>query len=380
VPRHRAALLVLLALVALAAGCRTPIREDVYNQPPVKVFLRSEKSWQFGPLVEKDYDHPVTISPVRIAHILSRIDARIAGKREPAIQTDMLYSIAEGISRALTRAGGEQEVVVMAIRKQRHLGIFDHDYLTSFVVYVRGPQMFVHLARLDWEIPKRQEEKPEEPAIDQESMSFRVYPSEGMELVSKQGLAIEYKDDIFARATRTKSVRRSTRCRTVTVGDAAVEPWPQVGCPTRSRRGCRTGTDDPYDLERFVTAQAPVYPEVVVELRAGRKHGHWMWFVFPQVRGLGLSPTAHRYGVASLDEARAYLQHPSLGRRLEECALLILGHAGRSASEILGSPDDLKLRSSMTLFTAAAPHEPLYARVLEAFYGGRPDERTLALL
>ena len=146
------------------------------------------------------------------------------------------------------------------------------------------------------------------------------------------------------------------------------------------RAGCRTKTEDPYDLERFVTAQAPVYPDVVVELRAGQKHGHWMWFVFPQLRGLGLSPTAHRFGVVSLDEARAYLQHPLLGPRLVECALLILGHAGRSAREILGSPDDLKLRSSMTLFAAAAPDELLFPRVLEAFYGGTPDERTLALL
>ena len=105
-----------------------------------------------------------------------------------------------------------------------------------------------------------------------------------------------------------------------------------------------------------------------------------MWFVFPQLRGLGLSPTAHRYGVASFDEARAYLQHPLLGPRLAECAWLILGHAGRSAREILGSPDDLKLRSSMTLFAAAAPDQPLFPRVLEAFYGGKRDERTLALL
>ena len=213
--RHRITLLCLLAVVAGAAGCRTPIREDVYEQPPVKVFLRSEKSWQFGPLIEKDYDHPVTISPVRMAHILSRVDARIAGKREPAIETDMLYPIAEGISRALTRAGAEQEVVVMAIRKQRHFGVFDHDFLTSFVVYVRGPQLFIHLARLNWEIPVRQEDKPPEPGIDEEKMSFRVYASEAMELVGKQSVAVNFKDEIFTRATRTKILpeRRVVRCR-----------------------------------------------------------------------------------------------------------------------------------------------------------------------
>jgi hypothetical protein len=196
-------LLCLLA-VAAGAGCSTPVREDVFNQPPVKVFLRSEKSWHFGPLVEKDFDHPVTISPVRIAHILSRIDARIAGKREPAIPTDMLYPIAEGVSRALTRAGSEQEVVVMAIRKQRHLGIFDHDFLTSFVAYVRGPQLFIHLVRIEWEVPQREREKPSEPDVGEHPMAFRVYPSEGMELVDKQGVAVSWRDQVFERPTRTK--------------------------------------------------------------------------------------------------------------------------------------------------------------------------------
>jgi len=223
---HRATLLCLLA-VAVGAGCSTPVREDVFDQPPVKVFLRSEKSWQFGPLVEKDFDHPVTISPVRMAHILSRIDARIAGKREPAIPTDMLYPIAEGVSRALTRAGSEQEVVVMAIRKKRHLGIFDTDFLTSFVVYVRGPQLFVHLARLEWEVPQRQREKPEEPKVGAERMSFRVYPSEGMELVEKQGVAVSWRDEIFARPTRTKVLPTGKVVRKTILLESGVEALPE---------------------------------------------------------------------------------------------------------------------------------------------------------
>jgi len=226
VPLHRASLLCLLA-VAIGAGCSTPVREDVFNQPPVKVFLRSEKSWQFGPLIEKDYDHPVTISPVRIAHILSRIDARVAGKREPAIPTDMLYPIAEGVSRALTRAGSEQEVVVMAIRKKRHLGIFDTDFLTSFVAYVRGPQLFIHLARLEWEIPQREREKPPEPQVGAERMSFRVYPSEGMELVEKQGVAVSWRDEIFARPTRTKVLPTGKVVRKTILLESDVEAPPE---------------------------------------------------------------------------------------------------------------------------------------------------------
>jgi uncharacterized protein (DUF1810 family) len=138
--------------------------------------------------------------------------------------------------------------------------------------------------------------------------------------------------------------------------------------------------DDPYDLDRFVTAQASVYADVVAELEAGRKESHWMWFVFPQVRGLGFSPMAHRYGIASLDEARAYLAHPVLGPRLRECASLMLRHRGQAAEDILGSPDDLKLRSSMTLFAQAAPDEPAFREILTEFYGGKPDERTRTLL
>jgi hypothetical protein len=226
VPSHRALSLCLLA-IAVGAGCATPVREDVFSQGPVKVFLRSEKSWQLGPLVEKDFDHPVTISPVRMAHILSRIDARIAGKREPAIPTDMLYPIAEGVSRALTRAGSEQEVVVMAIRKKRHLGIFDSPFLTSFVAYVRGPQLFVHLARIEWEIPQRQREKPPEPKIGAERMSFRVYPSESMELVDKQGVAVSWRDEIFARPTRTKVLPTGKVVRKTILLESDVEALPE---------------------------------------------------------------------------------------------------------------------------------------------------------
>lgn len=140
-----------------------------------------------------------------------------------------------------------------------------------------------------------------------------------------------------------------------------------------------TDGDDPYDLQRFVSAQDRVYATVLAELRAGAKRTHWIWFVFPQLRGLGRSATAHRYGIASADEARAYLAHPVLGARLRECAELLLAHQGRSATDIFGYPDDLKVRSSMTLFARAGTDDTVFGAVLDAFYDGE-DPVTVELL
>jgi uncharacterized protein (DUF1810 family) len=139
-------------------------------------------------------------------------------------------------------------------------------------------------------------------------------------------------------------------------------------------------TDDPYDLRRFVDAQAGIYDTVIDELAAGRKRSHWMWFVFPQLRGLGSSPTAVRFGITSTDEARAYLAHDLLGPRLRECAGLVAGIDGRSAVEIFGRPDDMKLRSSMTLFARATEDNADFVAVLDKFYGGEEDPATLARL
>lgn len=136
---------------------------------------------------------------------------------------------------------------------------------------------------------------------------------------------------------------------------------------------------DPHDLERFVTAQdsGGTYASALEELRVGHKRGHWMWFVFPQVEGLGSSPTARRYAIASLDEARAYLDHPVLGPRLRDCARALLELDGSvGAEEILGPVDALKLRSSMTLFARAAPADPLFGQVLERYYGCAADPAT----
>lgn len=138
---------------------------------------------------------------------------------------------------------------------------------------------------------------------------------------------------------------------------------------------------DPYNLQRFVDAQATVYPRVLAELRAGEKQTHWMWFVFPQLAGLGSSPMAQKFAIVSLAEARAYLAHPVLGARLDECTRLVIAAAGRPIEDILGYPDDLKFRSSMTLFEhAAMPEESVFSQALRAFFHGDPDPRTLELL
>lgn len=138
--------------------------------------------------------------------------------------------------------------------------------------------------------------------------------------------------------------------------------------------------DDPFSLQRFVDAQARDYDAAIRELRAGAKRSHWMWFIFPQLRGLGRSSTAEFYGITSMAEARAYLAHPLLGSRLRECVRALLESRETNAAEILGDVDALKLRSSLTLFQAAAPAEEWFNRALDRFYQGEPDARTLELL
>jgi uncharacterized protein (DUF1810 family) len=139
-------------------------------------------------------------------------------------------------------------------------------------------------------------------------------------------------------------------------------------------------SDDAFGLQRFVAAQAPVYDRVRAELNNGRKQGHWMWFIFPQIAGLGHSAMAQRYAISSLDEAKAYLAHPVLGPRLRECAQLVVQADGKSAHDILGSPDDMKFHSCMTLFARAAPQEEIFTDALEMYFGGAEDQATVARL
>ncbi len=134
---------------------------------------------------------------------------------------------------------------------------------------------------------------------------------------------------------------------------------------------------DPYDLQRFVDAQAPIIDQAVAELEAGRKRSHWMWFVFPQIAGLGFSAMAQRYALHSLDEANAYLAHDRLRPRVRHCTDLVNRVEGRSIAAIFGSPDDMKFRSSMTLFSRAAPEDERYRTALARYFGGEPDRATL---
>jgi uncharacterized protein (DUF1810 family) len=140
--------------------------------------------------------------------------------------------------------------------------------------------------------------------------------------------------------------------------------------------------NDLYDLERFVLAQdvGDTFVAAVGELRAGRKVGHWMWFVFPQICGLGMSPISRRYAISSLEEARRYLAHPVLGPRLEECTRILTGLDDRTAQDIFGSTDAMKLRSSMTLFARANPANPLFGEILDRYFGGHADDATDARL
>ena len=134
---------------------------------------------------------------------------------------------------------------------------------------------------------------------------------------------------------------------------------------------------DPYNLERFVIAQDSVFKQVLSELQVGIKMSHWMWFVFPQIRGLGRSSISIEYAISSRDEAQAYLQHPILGPRLKECTRLVLQVEGRSATDIFDSPDDMKFRSSMTLFAQVSVDDDIFQHALQKYFGGIPDPLTL---
>jgi uncharacterized protein (DUF1810 family) len=138
-------------------------------------------------------------------------------------------------------------------------------------------------------------------------------------------------------------------------------------------------SSDPYDLDRFVRAQAADYDQALSELREGKKRSHWMWYIFPQMEGLGLSPMSRQYAIKSADEARAYLDHPILGPRLQECATVVYDIDGRSAFDIFGAPDDMKLRSSATLF-ASVSGGGVFEQIIQKYFEGQHDEKTLQTL
>jgi uncharacterized protein (DUF1810 family) len=154
----------------------------------------------------------------------------------------------------------------------------------------------------------------------------------------------------------------------------------QTGADHKSFMANLTQENDRFDLNRFVQAQEEIYPRALAEIQLGRKRSHWMWFIFPQIDGLGHSSTARFYAIKSKQEAKAYLDHPVLGKRLIECSEALLKIRGKSGEEIFGYPDDLKLRSSMTLFASVSESNLIFSRVLDQYYGSQPDGQTLELL
>jgi hypothetical protein len=200
------ALLLLVTASLLGTGCLTRgVKMPVFDQGKTSVFLRSDKKW--SETIPKGYGHPITISAARMAHILSRIDMRASegdGKREPAIPLDTLYVIAEGMSKALAQADPNQEVVVMSQRHGKHWFLFDRDFLTSLVAYMKDDLLYVHVVRADWEIPNTLRGPLPEPRADEQEMKFHLVASEGMTLVNGQAVAVSWRDPIFRRATRTR--------------------------------------------------------------------------------------------------------------------------------------------------------------------------------
>jgi len=218
-------------VLLLAAGCITqPVREDVFREGTIDVFLRSDKRW--FKVLEKEYDHPVTISPVRTAHILSRIDLRTGGKaskkgeqRVPAIPTEMLFPIAEGVSQALAEADENQEVVVMAVRRFKRFHVFERKYLTSFVAYARDDRLYIHMARSEWEVPQRRQERMPEPRVGEHPMNFRLYSGIAMTLVDPQSVAVDWRNPVFARATRTTILPSGEVLRKTILMESPPEEW-----------------------------------------------------------------------------------------------------------------------------------------------------------
>jgi hypothetical protein len=225
-PALRALTLVALA-TSMLTGCITRFSNEPFlDTKTLRIYLRSEKT--LTGVVERDREQPAIIAPVRMTYILARIDVRNQGDsgkvQEGAIPADMLYEIGEGLSGALAKANPNQDVVVMAFRKERRLGVFDEDYMTSLLAYVRDGSLFIHLSQLNWPIPKRRDLELPEPRIGDHSARFRVQPDVAMTVVDAQSLAVDWKDPIFAHETRTKLLPTGEVLRKTILLESPPEP------------------------------------------------------------------------------------------------------------------------------------------------------------
>jgi hypothetical protein len=205
---QRIAACVLLALIGGASSaCITrTTREVVFDDGYTEVSLRSQKKG--GESIDKGFDHPATIAPVRMAHILSRIDLRQkdgdGGKRVPAIHLDSLFTIADGMAEALQKADSSQEIVVQSIRRAKRLGLFDRHYLTSLLCYMRDDFLYIHISRSDWEVPVQSEARLPETHVGKYPLDFRLVVEKGMTLVDHQAVAVDWRDPVFRKPTRTR--------------------------------------------------------------------------------------------------------------------------------------------------------------------------------
>jgi hypothetical protein len=219
--------LLLVACFGLSGCITQPVTRKVYIDAGIEVFLRSEK--RFTTTLEKHYAHPITISPARMAHILSRLDIRrgIEKDRVPAIPTEILYSVAEGVSKALQDATPDEHVVAQSIRKTKRMYVFDRNFLSNFIVYARGEQLYIHLSRSDWPIPPRRKEKLPQPEIGDHPMDFKVFPGIAMALVDNQSVVVEWRDPIFREPTRTKISASGEVIRREVLMESPPEDWPE---------------------------------------------------------------------------------------------------------------------------------------------------------
>jgi hypothetical protein len=219
---------LLLAACLALTGCITqPVMRKAYIDGGIEVSLRSDK--RFTTTVEKHYSHPVTIAPARMAHILSRLDIRrgIEKDRVPAIPTDILYSVAEGVTVALARATPDEQVVAQSIRKTKNMFVFDRNFLSNFIVYARGEQLYIHLSRSDWPIPVRRKEKLPQPKIGEHPMDFKIFPGIATALIDKQSVVVDWRDPIFREPTRTKVSASGKVIRREVLMESPPEDWPE---------------------------------------------------------------------------------------------------------------------------------------------------------
>ena len=223
--------LLLLALLGSSACMSRAVRRDVVQDDSLTVFLRSYEDW--GSPVPQEYDQPVNIAPVRMAHILSRLDIRTKVKdgnqRMPAIPTEFLYPMADALSKALSEATPDEQAVAMAIRKTKNLYLFDRKHLTSLVAYTRGEHLIIHLSRTDWEIPPRRKDNLPEPQLGKFPMPFRIFPGEAMAQIDKQSVAIDWRDPVFRDPTRTQITAGGEVVRRTILMESPLSEWQRDG-------------------------------------------------------------------------------------------------------------------------------------------------------